>query len=635
MSGPQTAPYGFWKSPITSDLIVSSVVALGGVTLEGDATYWSEMRPSEGGRSVVVRRDAGGAHEDLTPAPFNARTRVHEYGGGSFAVSGGTVFFSNWADQRLYRLDSGQAPRPITPETAMRYADAVVDAPRGRLICVREDHTIPGREATNVLASVDLEGVAEQQVLVSGADFYSSPRLSPDGARLAWLSWHHPNMPWDGCDLRVSEVRTDGSLGPPILVAGGPRESVFQPEWSHDGRLYFVSDRTGWWNLYRLGDSGVEPLAPMEAEFGDAQWLFGLSLYAFESPERIVCAYTQDGAWRLALLNVTTRDFRPLDLPFTAIEDVRASPGQAVFWAASPTEPAAIVRLDLDTLEREVLRSSTTVDDAVRPYFSLPVAVDFPAADGAVAHAIYYPPHNPDFQAADGERPPLLVKSHGGPTGASNILLALTTQYWTSRGIAVLDVNYGGSTGYGRAYRERLEGRWGIVDVDDCVSGARWLAARGEVDGGRMAISGGSAGGYTTLCALTFRDAFQGGASHFGVSDLEALARDTHKFESRYLDRLIGPYPERRDLYLERSPIYSADRLAVPVAFFQGAEDAVVPPSQTEQMVDALRAKGIPVSYFLFDGEQHGFRKADNIKRALDAELYFYAAQVFNVPLRF
>ncbi|MFQ6058133.1 MAG: S9 family peptidase [Anaerolineae bacterium] len=651
MAEPQVEPYGSWKSPITSDLIVSETIGLGWITLDGEDVYWTEMRPAEGGRYVVVRRTPDGRTTDFTPSPFNARTRVHEYGGGAFVVADGTVYFSNFTDQRLYRQDPGAQPRPITPEAdpsglraealkaeglspqgrSLRYADGVFDRRRGRIICVREDHTDPRREAVNTIVSLDPEGGDGGQVLVSGNDFYSSPRLSPDGTRLAWLTWNHPNMPWDGTELWVGELKGDGSLGRTERVAGGVDESIFQPEWSSDGVLYFVSDRTGWWNLYRWREGAVEPVVEIEAEFGRPQWVFGMSTYAFESASRIICAYTEQGTWHLTSLDTATRELEPIETPYSDISYVRAAPGRVVFLGGSPTEPASIVELDLATRRFEVLRRSSQI--TIEPgYLSLPQAIEFPTEHGLTAYALFYPPRNRDYVAPPGERPPLLVISHGGPTGSTSSTLNLMIQYWTSRGIAVLDVNYGGSTGYGRAYRRRLEGQWGVVDVDDCVNGARYLVERGEVDGNRLIIRGGSAGGYTTLSALTFRDVFKAGASYYGVSDLEALTKETHKFESRYLDRLIGPYPERRDLYRERSPIHFTDRLSSPVIFFQGLEDKIVPPNQTELMVKALQAKGLPVAYILFEGEQHGFRRAESIKRALDAELYFYS-RVFGFQL--
>jgi dipeptidyl aminopeptidase/acylaminoacyl peptidase len=631
MTEPQVAPYGSWKSPISSDLIVAGTIGLGQVRLDGESLYWTELRPTEAGRNVLVRQAADGVI-DITPAPFNVRTRVHEYGGASYIVHQGIVYFSNFADQRLYRQEAGSEPVAITPEGAWRYADGVVDGQRHRMICVREDHTGSG-EAVNAIVSLSLEGNQEPQVLVSGNDFYASPRISPDGSRLAWLCWNHPNMPWDGTELWVGELTADGQIGATQKIAGGLAESIFQPEWSPDGVLYFVSDRTNWWNLYRWipqpslsekGQGTIEPLCPLEAEFGSPQWIFGQSNYGFESAERLICTYSQEGISYLASLNPQTKQLELIELPYTEIAGIHAAPGKVVFHAGSASEPGAIVQLDLATQQLKVLRRSSSLE--IDPgYLSIPKSIAFPTEAGLTAYGFFYPPANQDYSPLPGERPPLLVKSHGGPTAATSTAFNLKIQYWTSRGFAVLDVNYGGSTGYGREYRERLNGKWGVVDVDDCVNGAKYLVELGEVDRDRLVIDGGSAGGYTTLAALTFRDTFKAGASFYGVSDLEALATDTHKFESRYLDSLIGPYPERKDLYIERSPIHASDQLNCPVIFFQGDEDKIVPPNQAEMMVNALRAKHLPVAYVLYEGEQHGFRKAENIKRTMDGEFYFYA----------
>lgn len=624
MTSKQTKPYGSWKSPITSDLIVSATIGLSEPAFDGDDIYWLESRPWEAGRNVIVRRMADGRIEDVTPAPFNARTRVHEYGGGAFAVADGRVCFSNFADQFLFCESPGAAPKPVCVEAEMRYADGEIDRNRNRLICVREDHSDSQHEAVNTISSIDLAN-GEARVLVSGCDFYAAPRLDAKGERLAWLQWNHPNMPWDGCELWVSVLDDDGMLGAPERFAGGKQESIFQPEWSPDGSLYFASDKNGWWNLYRVGRDGkTESIHEMNAEFGWPLWVFRMSSYAIESAERIVCSYNQNGDWHLATINTRTKEFTPIDSSYTDIEYMRAAPGQVVFCAASPTEPNSVVRLDLDSNEFEVLRRSST-GEVDRDYLSMPEAIEFPAKDGSTAHGFFYAPRNRDFIGPDDERPPLLVMSHGGPTSATTTGLRLAIQYWTSRGVAVLDMNYGGSTGYGRAYRERLKDNWGIVDVDDCAGGALYLSDAGRVDRKRLAIRGGSAGGYTTLAALTFRDVFAAGASLYGVSDAEALAKDTHKFESRYLDGLIGPYPERRDLYIERSPIHFTDKLSCPMILFQGLEDKVVPPNQAEMMFDAVKKKGLPVAYVPFEGEQHGFRRAENIKRTLDAELYFYS----------
>jgi dipeptidyl aminopeptidase/acylaminoacyl peptidase len=627
---PIISPYGSWKSPLTAELVAAGEIGLEQIRPDGNDICWIERRSQEGGRKVIVHRSANGQMHDLTPFRLNARTRVHEYGGGDYAVLNGTIVFSNFTDQRLYLLRPSAEPKPLTPDAPLRYADGQIDRRRNVFFCVREDHGGQG-EAINTLVRIDLNRAGPGTIVVSGSDFYSSPRLSPDGSLLAWLTWNHPNMPWDGTELWVGELNADGSMSKQRRVAGGVDESVCQPEWSPDGVLHFVSDRTGWWNLYRWRQNQVEPLCPMDAEFGEPQWVFGGSLYGFESPNRIVCSYTQNGYSQLALLDTATGALNRINLPYTAISQVRVGDGRVVFIVASSTEPASIVSLDLASREWRVLhRSRESQVDA--GYLSPARAIEFPTERGRMAYGFFYPPRNRDFAAPPDEKPPLLVLSHGGPTSATSASLKYGIQYWTSRGIAVLDVNYGGSSGYGRAYRERLKGQWGIVDVDDCVNGARHLVQQGEVDGNRLAIRGGSAGGYTMLCALTFRDVFKAGASHYGISDLEALARDTHKFESRYLDRLIGPYPERRDLYVERSPIHFTDRLSCPMILFQGLEDQVVPPNQAEKMAEAVRAKKLPVAYLTFEGEQHGFRKAENIKRVLEAELYFYS-KVFGFEL--
>jgi dipeptidyl aminopeptidase/acylaminoacyl peptidase len=633
---PEAARYGSWRSPITASLIAAGEVPLSAPDIVAGDVYWLEGKPLEGGRVVMVRRAADGTRDELTPKAYYVRTRVHEYGGGAHLIVGSTLFFSNFADQRLYRQDAGQEPRPITPEpriaAGLRYADARPTADGRLLICVRERHQAEGAEPINELVALSADGSREARIIASGHDFYATPRISPDGRQLAWLTWDHPRMPWDGTELWLADLAPDGSVSNERRIAGGPEESIFQPEWSPAGELHFVSDRTGWWNLYRRRGESIDALAPMEAEFGAPQWGFGMSTYAFLEDGRIAAIMSRDGIDHL----VFVREGEPIqtaDLPYTAYgRRLKSSGNVLVFIAASPTESLAVVRFDASSGAREILGRSLE-HEPDPSYISRPRPIAFPTGDGKeTAYAIYYPPTNADYEAPPGDRPPLIVESHGGPTAMTLAQLSLDVQFWTSRGFGVVDVNYGGSTGFGRAYRERLKGTWGIVDTEDCISAARYLVEQGEVDGRRLAIRGGSAGGYTTLCALVFHDDFAAGASYYGVADCEALATDTHKFESRYLDGLIGPYPQAKDVYYARSPIHFAERLSCPVILFQGLEDRVVPPSQAERMVEVLRAKHLPVAYLAFEGEQHGFRKAETIQRTLEAELYFYS-RVFGFPL--
>jgi len=622
----QVSPYGSWKSPITADLLASTYVALDELRIDGDDIYWNELRANDKGRNVIVRRKPDVTLTDITPPGFSARTRVHEYGGACYLVQNGTVYFSNYTDQRLYRQDLGKDPMPLTPPVDMRYADGIIDQKRNRIISIREDHSIKAPQAVTTIVSLGLEKEGEGEILVSGNDFYSTPRMSPDESRLAWLTWNHPNMPWDGTGLWVAEVKPDGSLEKPEKVAGGLEESIFQPEWSPDGELYFSSDRTGWWNLYRWRNNEIEPLYAMEAEFGLPQWGFGSHTFVFDSPNRIICAYTHNGLWHLASLDPTKKTLEPIETSIKQIirGNLAARNGQVFLIGGSATELSSIVQIDLSSQETKILHRSREINFN-RDYLSIPSTIRFPTENGQTSFAFFYPPKNPDFEAPHGEKPPLLVVSHGGPTSASPAILRYEIQYWTSRGFGVVDVNYGGSTGYGRDYRKRLNDNWGIVDVQDCVNATRYLASRREADGERLGIRGGSAGGYTTLCALAFTDTFKAGASYFGVSDLELLAKQTHKFESRYLDKLVGPYPERRDVYRARSPIDHADQISSALILFQGLEDKVVPPDQSEKIYQAVKAKGLPVAYLAYEWEQHGFRLAENIKRSYEAELYFYS----------
>jgi len=631
-------PHGEWPSPITPELVVAASVSIGEILLDGPDVCWSELRPAEGGRVQVVRRTPDGTPHDLLPDGFSARTRVHEYGGGAWLVDDGWLYFANWADQRLHRMPvDGGTPEPITPEPptpmAWRYADMrrVGDV----LVCVRERHDTGG-EAANEIVAVPVAGGSAPQVLVRGPDFVASPRPSPSGMQLAWIQWDHPAMPWDATELWIAPIEVAGRevrMGEPRLVAGGPEESVIQPVFRADGELHLVSDRGhGWWNVHAvLTDGTVEPRTTLDAEVGTPPWVFGMSRYGFLADGRMVFAYAEDGLDHLAVRGLDGR-ITELELPYTEVASLAVRPTSAVFVGAGFDREAEVVEVPI---QGDVAAPRPGAMDVLRParelgldpaWFSIARPVSFPSGpDGErTAHALHYPPTNPEASPPEGEAPPLLVLIHGGPTAMARARLDLAKQYWTSRGFAIVDVNYGGSTGYGRAYRELLKGRWGIVDVEDCIAAARWLAGQGLADPRRLCIRGGSAGGFTVLAALVQSDVFAAGASSYGVADLKALAEDTHKFESRYLDGLVGPYPEAKAVYEERSPINHVDWLDSPLIVFQGMEDEIVPPNQSEMIVEALQAKGVTVEYHAFEGEQHGFRKAETVIAVLEAELAFY-----------
>ncbi|GAB3256648.1 dipeptidyl-peptidase 5 [Chitinimonas naiadis] len=619
------APYGTWVSPLSAERLAAGVTPLSAPRLVGGAVYWLEGLPAEGGRVVVVRARPGEPAQRQIPAPFNARTRVHEYGGGAYLAAGEVLYFSNFADNLVYARQGEGEPVAITQDGQQRHADFELDRLRRCLIAVREDHGMGGDEPVNSLVALGLDG--QQRVLTSGYDFYAAPRLSPDGRHLAWLCWNHPQMPWNGSELWLADVASDGSLQRARKLAGSETESLCQPVWSPDGVLHAVSDRSGWWNLYRVVEGALMPLCPMEAEFGRPQWVFGQSMYGFASAHEIVASYIELGVSKLMRIDLRRGEWQPIATPYSDLQEISVGAGHVVALAGSPTQAAQVVSIEIATGEMTVLAQSLAEPPGV-DYLSVPESLSYASTGGRLAHAFYYPPRNVDYQAVAAELPPLIVTSHGGPTSMASNSLKLGIQYWTSRGFAVLDVNYGGSTGYGRAYMDLLKGQWGVVDVDDCVAGARHLAAQGLVDVQRMAIRGGSASGYTTLSALTFHSLFKAGASYYGVSDLAALDADTHKFESRYTSYLIAPPPERERLYQQRSPILHADKLNCPMIFLQGLDDKVVLPAQSEVMVAALKARRVPVAYLPFEGEGHGFRRLETIRRAQEAELYFYA-QVF------
>lgn len=621
-SSPATVDYGMWPSPISAALVAAGASPLTQLTLGGTGggdIFWLAGRASEAGR-ITLLRQRDGRVEEVTPAPFNVRTRVHEYGGGAYTVAGECIYFSHFADNRLYLLEAGCEPRALTAPDSGRHADLIHDRQRARLIGVRELHPAQGHgHPDNTLCAIGADGA--QTVLAAGHDFYAAPRLSPDGGQLAWLSWDHPRMPWQGSELWLADVAADGTLGTPRLIAGGARESVCQPEWSPDGALHCVSDRSGWWNLYRLGAAGVEPLCPMQAEFATPHWTFGAAMYGFAADGAIVCTYIENGISRLARLAPGAAALEAIATPYQEIRELRVGPGFVALLGGAPTVALELARLDPAGHGSVLARSIETLPAA--RYLSLPHTIRYPSG-AREAHAFYYPPHNADHVAPAGAKPPVIVISHGGPTSMACNTLKLATQFWTSRGFGVLDVNYGGSSGFGRDYRNALEGQWGVVDVDDCVAGARHLVERGLADPERLIIRGGSAGGLTTLCALTFHDVFKAGASYYGVSDLKGLDLDSHKFESHYNEYLIAPAPQAEALYLARSPIHHSARLKRPMIFFQGLDDKVVPPQQSALMVEALRARGVAVAYLPLAGEGHGFRKAENIALTLEAELYFY-----------
>jgi dipeptidyl aminopeptidase/acylaminoacyl peptidase len=627
----EVRPYGSWPTPITSELVVRSARLPNGLHLDGDDLWWSEGRPEEAGRMAVLRRSADGSVSEVVPAPWSARSAVHEYGGGAWWVRDGVLWFVDWASQRLHRVAPGGEPEALSPEPAvprgLRYADGDLSPDGGTLLCVQEEHHDDGREATNTIVRMDAHSPSRPEAVVEGPDFVSDPRWSPDGAAFCWLEWDHPDMPWDATRLVVDRTGTR------TIVAGDERESVGQPTWATDGSLWFFGDRSGFWSLYRwTAERGVEPMVDLGKDIGFPGWVFGQRCFAFLDDGRLVLSYSDGGLERLAVREPGFGQVTTLDVPHTLIDQLSARGGQAVYIAASPTTEVHVAAVSVDTGAVEVVVAPRDLGLADE-WFSAPEPIDFPTAGGATAHALLYPPTNPEVAAPPRERPPLLVMIHGGPTAAARPMLQLSRQYWTSRGFAVVDVNYRGSTGYGRAYRDLLRGAWGVADVEDCAAVCEFLVARGDADPARLCIRGGSAGGFTTLAALAFHDVFAAGASHYGVADLGVLAEETHKFESRYLDGLVGPWPAARATYEERSPIFHTDRIDRPLAVFQGLDDPIVPPNQAEMIVDALRAKGVPVAYLPFEGEQHGFRQSQNIRAALDGELSFYAQVLgFDLP---
>ena len=624
------APYGSWKSPIAADMLISGGKRrLSEVRCDGNDIYWLDGRPKEGGRQVIMRLSPDGEMTDLTPPDFNSRNAVHEYGGGSYAVRDRTVYFTNWSDQRIYVQRDGQVPEALTAEPTVprgaRFADLTITGNGDYLLCVRETHTDDSQEAVNEIVAVHT-GTGAVKVVASGRDFYCAPRECSDHDGIAWTEWDHPNMPWDGNSLMSGSFDgNDASVSTTAELVGGTGESIVQPSWGSNGLLHFVTDRTGWWNIYVWRDGEMANLLDEESDHGRPDWQFGFSSYAHLKDGRIALGKGGVTSGSIVLIDPGSNSNQTIKIPFSEVSYVTAGPdgGSVLFIGASPTREPAVVRLELATEKCETVYSPSKVD--VEPgYLSSPQHVVFPTTENGAAHAYYYEPTNQDFAAPDGELPPLVTICHGGPTSASGTGLDLSTHYWTSRGFSVVDVNYRGSSGYGKVYRDALKGKWGIYDTDDCIAAAQYLIDQGLVDKDRVIIRGGSAGGYTTINALTFHDFFAAGAALYGIADLMVFIGDTHKFESRYLESLVGPYPAEAQRYHDRSAINFMDQLATPMIILQGLEDEIVPPSQAEIMVDALESKGLPYAYIGFPGEQHGFRQAANIIRAQEAELYFY-----------
>jgi dipeptidyl aminopeptidase/acylaminoacyl peptidase len=639
---PATTPYGSWPSPIDAALLAGASIGMADLQVHGDAIHWRETRPAEGGRQVLMQLKQGGAARQLTPPGFSVRTRVHEYGGASYAVLDDAIVFSNFDDQRLYLQRGDAAPVAITPP-GYRYADCRRHPLGNRLVCVREDHTDAtrgaNREERNEVVVVEVPGQADAapdagRMLIGGSDFVAYPRLSADGRRLAWLWWNHPQMPWDSARLSVAELSGD-IAGPATVIGGGDAQSALEPQWNADGTLFFIDDPSGWWNLHAWQDGEVRAVAPMAREFGGPLWSQGASTYRLLGDGRAVVRSSLAGVDALGVLDLATGALQNFDLPYIAFSDVQLfGDRHVVAFAMSPTEHAALIAVDLGDGSHRVLHraAASTLDPA---YISHGEAIEFPTAAGPAgesrtAHAFYYPPTNPQHGGPSDEKPPLLVLAHGGPTSVTKPGLALGRQFWTSRGFAVVDVNYGGSTTFGRAYRTRLNGQWGVVDLQDAVAAVDHLIAIGRVDPERIAVRGGSAGGYLVLAALAFTDRFNVGANYYGVSDIKALAATSHKFERNYDVSLVGPPDEA--LYRERSPLYHLGRFTEPLITFQGADDKIVTPDQSRSIFEALKARGVPTAYIEFEGEQHGFRRAENIIRAYEAELYFYGRVLGFVP---
>jgi len=621
-------PYGSWPSTLSAELITRAAPGLNFLQSHGERLFWVESRPWEAGRNVIMCREGDGSTRDLLPAPFSHQSRVHEYGGMAYAMDDSHLYFVNAADQRIYQLALAEDKQPVAITAAgSRFADLVIDQARQQLIAVGETHH-DNREPENTLVSIVLAD-GSLSTLVSGADFYAFPRISPDSKQLCWIEWQHPNMPWDSTQLWLANF-SDGGLSDKMLVAGADNnEAIFQPQWSPDNQLYFVSDKNNWWNIYRIENGSSQPVLEIEAEFATPLWQFGMTSYDFIDADTIACVYTKNGIWHSGFIDIQSGQLNTIKCQYSSMQAVTCHQDKLYLVAGAAALPSELISISRHAEVASIYSPATL---ALAPEnLSEPQSILFASGrDNQPVHAFYYPPTNANYCGIEGELPPVIALCHGGPTGATDSGLNLKLQYWCNRGFAVVDINYRGSTGFGRTYRHSLAGAWGIADVEDTQHAIRYLTEQQMIDPQRCLIRGGSAGGYTVLSALTFTDTFQAGASLYGIGDLETLAKDTHKFESRYMDSLIGPYPERRDIYLQRSPIHHAEGLNCPVIFLQGLEDKVVPPNQAEMMVKLLEEKGIKVAHVTFPDEGHGFRKANNIIHAMESELAFYR-DVFNL----
>ena len=622
--------YGSWPSTISAELITRAAPGLNFLQSHGERLFWTESRPWDAGRNVIMCREPDGSIRDLLTAPFSHSSRVHEYGGMAYAADDNYLYFVNAADQRIYQLSLTENKQPVAiTEKGPRFADLILDSARQQLIAVCEIHH-QDREPENTLVSIAISG-GSLSMLVNGADFYAYPRISPDSKQLCWIEWQHPNMPWDSTQLWQANL-TDSSLTNKTLMAGADNdEAIFQPQWSPDNQLYFVSDKNNWWNIYRIENGAVVALLEMEAEFATPLWQFGMCTYDFIDINNIACIWTAKGVWNSGFIHIASGQLSQIDCHYSSMQALTCHQDKLFVVAGAAALPSELISISpCGAVESAYSPATLALDpaDLAEPQSILFVSGD--DSDSQQVHAFYYPPTNGQYCGLEDELPPVIALCHGGPTGSADSGLNLKLQYWCNRGFAVVDINYRGSTGFGRAYRHSLTGAWGIADVQDTQHAIGYLREQQMIDPQRCLIRGGSAGGYTVLSALTFTDTFQAGASLYGIGDLETLAKDTHKFESRYMDSLIGPYPERRDIYLERSPIHHAGGLNCPVIFLQGLEDKVVPPNQAEMMVKLLQDKGIKVAHITFPDEGHGFRKADNIIRAMESELQFYQ-EVFNL----